>query len=587
MYADKFVVAGLYVAVFGRAADAEGLSYWTETSGLAEVDIARSFFCHPKTAELYPETMPETQFVSKIYENIFGREAEPEGVAYWSSQLQSGTLDRGGLVMALMQYAQGGDMLTQAHKSGASLYFADCGLNSLALAEDAVKSVTAEASSLQEAKAWIDGKDTAVLHGLGQLPEVEMQPVQALMHGAHWPGSTITYSFNETVPPEYEREEGLTDNWHPFSAEERQMVRTIFANLESFLDLSCVEVAGEGEIRFNKIDMKEGVEGFSYYPDTQGDPLAGDVFISNSYADGKSIVQGSDAWFTVVHEIGHALGLKHPFEGSVQLPHSEENTLYTVMSYEDREVTHAVFSHANEECRVSFPFDTAPAAYQLYDMMALQAMYGVEKAQATESDHYLLSDLSVQGGHTVIWDAGGNDTLDVSMASGDNYIWLKEGTLSSIDIKPAKIQMEDAVAYYNSVGCSEPEVREWVERIFSNPEVAQYLYTGEQNLAVAQGTLIENVITGSGNDTIYDNALDNSIISGAGDDHVSLLEGGYDIVMGGSGIDSVYLPGNLSDYHLYQLGDEEWFAEEINGEAHIELWGVEKIVCSGETLLLT
>jgi len=219
--------------------------------------------------------------------------------------------------------------------------------------------------------------------------------------------------------------------------------------------------------------------------------------------------------------------------------------------------------------------------------MALQAMYGVEKAQATESDHYLLSDLSVQGGHTVIWDAGGNDTLDVSMASGDNYIWLKEGTLSSIDIKPAKIQMEDAVAYYNSVGCSEPEVREWVERIFSNPEVAQYLYTGEQNLAVAQGTLIENVITGSGNDTIYDNALDNSIISGAGDDHVSLLEGGYDIVMGGSGIDSVYLPGNLSDYHLYQLGDEEWFAEEINGEAHIELWGVEKIVCSGETLLLT
>jgi hypothetical protein len=43
---------------------------------------------------------------------------------------------------------------------------------------------------------------------------------------------------------------------------------------------------------------------------------------------------GTDGYLTILHEVGHALGLKHPFEGSVVLPASVDNTSYTVMSYD-------------------------------------------------------------------------------------------------------------------------------------------------------------------------------------------------------------------------------------------------------------
>jgi len=42
---------------------------------------------------------------------------------------------------------------------------------------------------------------------------------------------------------------------------------------------------------------------------------------------------GTDGYLTILHEVGHALGLKHPFEQPVVLPSNVDNTNYTVMSY--------------------------------------------------------------------------------------------------------------------------------------------------------------------------------------------------------------------------------------------------------------
>jgi hypothetical protein len=42
---------------------------------------------------------------------------------------------------------------------------------------------------------------------------------------------------------------------------------------------------------------------------------------------------GTVGYEVLLHEIGHAMGLKHPFDGSVTLPGSLDNTSYTLMSY--------------------------------------------------------------------------------------------------------------------------------------------------------------------------------------------------------------------------------------------------------------
>lgn len=65
---------------------------------------------------------------------------------------------------------------------------------------------------------------------------------------------------------------------------------------------------------------------------------------------------GEVGYETLLHEIGHALGLKHPFTGTVRLPEAEDNTAHTVMSY-----------------RRSGDFKSE---FQTYDLLALNWIYG-------------------------------------------------------------------------------------------------------------------------------------------------------------------------------------------------------------------
>lgn len=65
---------------------------------------------------------------------------------------------------------------------------------------------------------------------------------------------------------------------------------------------------------------------------------------------------GSEGFEVLLHEIGHALGLKHPFEGAITLPPADDDTAHTLMSY-----THEGGPYS----------DYAP-----YDVAALLFLYG-------------------------------------------------------------------------------------------------------------------------------------------------------------------------------------------------------------------
>jgi len=109
-------------------------------------------------------------------------------------------------------------------------------------------------------------------------------------------------------------------------------------------------------------------------------------------------------------------------------------------------------------------------------------------------------------------------------------------------------------------------------------ECSPQIYTGENNLSILKGAIIENVISGSGDDIIFDNSVSNNIITGAGNDNIYLYSGGYDIVDGGAGDDTVYLNEYNRDVKLEKdLYGNTFIYDIADGEIIAELSGVESI----------
>jgi len=87
----QIAITQLYTALFNRAPDAAGLAFWDQAmSNGASIDtIAQSFLTAPEALAIYPGTAPTTLFVARFYTTVFGREPDPEGLAFWSAALDA------------------------------------------------------------------------------------------------------------------------------------------------------------------------------------------------------------------------------------------------------------------------------------------------------------------------------------------------------------------------------------------------------------------------------------------------------------------------------------------------------------------
>lgn len=140
----------------------------------------------------------------------------------------------------------------------------------------------------------------------------------------------VTYSFfeDDTLPLLSEL------SYNPesaFSYSEEQRAATRSA-LESFADASgviFVEVEEGGMMQLGGITGST-VGGYANYPSFNRH-FSSQVFV-DAAADADFSV-GSWEYYVLLHEIGHAMGLKHPFEGPVVLSDELDTRDSTVMSY--------------------------------------------------------------------------------------------------------------------------------------------------------------------------------------------------------------------------------------------------------------
>ena len=413
-------------------------------------------------------------------------------------------------------------------------------------------------------------------NNIDTLPSANDSLVRTVATSFVWQKQALTYGFNQTLPSEY-----LTDNdlksqinqWQKLNATETNVARAAIDRLGQLTPLTFTEASGNsGDIRFNVIYIPGDTAGFAYMPTNGGiTAVEGDVFLDSEMRSQYKFAAGDQGYMTVWHELGHAMGLEHPFEGAYTLSKSLDNWANSIMSYTPSKSLVLQFTASGNSTNVKADFTAGPADFTLLDVAALQAMYGANTDYATGNNTYTVN--SLQKETLTIWDAGGNDTIDASTATGQSIIDMRPGQLASIDIQTIAIQAAATKAAYAAQGLTGSWVTDWVDQQYA--DYADQLYTGENNLVITYGTIIENVKTGAGNDTVKDNAVNNTITTGSGDDTIYLGRGGFDTVNGGSGTDMVYLEVLKADVQTAKLDNGNFLL--VGSGFAAELIGVEQI----------
>lgn len=140
-------VTKLYVATFNRAPDAAGLDYWANSSGLDIEMIAKSFFDQSETQTIYPPNSNNTDFVRAVYNNLFNRLPEADGLNYWVSELDSGSIEKSVFILAVINGAQdteefGNDATILKNKTAVGLAFSNAGFDDTNSAKNIMLSIT-------------------------------------------------------------------------------------------------------------------------------------------------------------------------------------------------------------------------------------------------------------------------------------------------------------------------------------------------------------------------------------------------------------------------------------------------------------
>ena len=311
-----------------------------------------------------------------------------------------------------------------------------------------------------------------------------------------------------------------------------------------------------GDIRIAFSDaVPSGSAAYAYGPNSTA--KGGDVYYGTTQMNevGIDFVKGEYSYLTALHEIGHALGLSHPFDGgSVDdstMNLNLDRQRNTVMTYTqtDRNVKIKLDGGGNAAIGAKVHI-TTPG---LLDIEAIEHIYGNTGWESHTGDTIYGAG---EGGTEEIFDnnyeqirvisdsadAGGGDTIDASAVTADAYgrhsiIDLTPGTYSSINTyttdadKISAVAGGDAakIASFNSLLATQ-DAQASAGNSYYPDFTRTALYRGQENLGIAHNTWIEHAKGGGGNDIITGNNKGNELTGNGGNDTID-GSGGVDMAI--------------------------------------------------------
>lgn len=404
--------------------------------------------------------------------------------------------------------------------------------------------------------------------------------------------NVITYTFNnlDHLVGVYNNKNfgfGTPYGFSPFDSAQKAEAREAIQLWDDLIPQSFKESKGLGaDIQFaNSFDPAQA---YAYYPGSPNYLFHSDVFVATP------VINWTNAWLglngygatTLVHELGHSLGLSHPgaynFGSGFSVnyangaEYAQDSLQYTIMSY----------WRSNETGARTNDYSTFLAGNAqtplLHDILTIQAKYGADPTTRATDTIY---GFGATAGNEVydfsknafpylsIYDAGGNDTINLSDFNAGVFLNLHAGSFSSAvqAIPSLDVVNANRAALTQLAAVEDPNLSGFQHQVFAPIDPVTYAATvagapaananrifletrvsdiganAYDNISIAYGTTIENGIGGSARDLLWGNEVANRLEGRGGNDVLDGYEG-KDILVGGDGNDTF-------TFHNVEKGD--------------------------------
>ena len=357
-------------------------------------------------------------------------------------------------------------------------------------------SVLPKSSGDANVDALLNGLQPFWFHPPGAVATPSTSPADLIHAGLYSLSSDsskhqLTYCFLNSLPANAATKDA--NGFRAMNDTEKNAVQAAFSYIASVINVTftLATTPGQADINFGTNNQAGVSAGYANLPNASGSHPQY-LFLANDDQSNSDFSLGSYGWQTMIHEIGHTLGLKHPGDynaggGGGTPPYlgaATDTQRFSVMSY--NEPSNVTVQSGNSLVPVN------PQTYMVYDIEALQYLYGANKSTAANQNINFTGSFV---GMKTIWSPNGA-SIDLTTTSGKNLVDLRQGA-------------------YSSIGIITPP--------------SQTTYDGKNNVAIAYGSVVDTVLGGSGDDIIYANS-----------------DG--DTINGGAGNNKVYLPGSAGDW---------------------------------------
>jgi serralysin len=396
-----------------------------------------------------------------------------------------------------------------------------------------------------------------LIGGSIDLSKVSDPNTLALLYEFRWspadnpdiPATKISYAFPLTVGDFA----STPASFSPATAAQHSAAETAFHLISSYTELGAVELPSSQAVDAT-IKIGQSTGSSAYQPSSflnGGDTVLGPNGVVPAAIDnGDGPVPqyfGTDGFNTIMHELGHAVGLKHghyeikaadesdqsaglPFHYNVVLSPQYNDNEYSVMTYASYLGS---FINPTNPATTEAQAGSSPQSYMMFDIAALQVMYGANFDKVGTRNTYR-------------WDSNGVETIDNTVAPDTGVsstkkifttIWT-QGAAATYDLHNFTQDQVDDLRPGGYLKFSDTQLAE-LNSASTDPAYNAHgnvydalLYHGDMRSEIA------NLTTGNGNDTLIGNDRDNVLSGGAGVDTIS-TNGGNDIVHGGAGADII------------------------------------------------